>query len=36
MAQSTGVKGRGNIPLNTLKTMVLKYAEDARKWSHMH
>lgn len=36
MAQSTGVKGRGNIQLNPLKTVVLKYTGDSHKWNHMH
>lgn len=31
VAQSTGVKGRGNIQLNPLKTVVLKYTRDSHK-----
>lgn len=36
MAQGTEVKGRGNIQLNPLKTVVLKYTGDSHKGNHMH
>lgn len=36
VAQSTGVKDRGSIQLNPLKTVVLKYTGNSHKWNHMH